>query len=150
MYIVIMSPGGYYHEAKKLRVAMAKLKNAKLICLRCDSAAGVLFATTGLPRLVTRGSTLLMHEAFMPRITAAQIVNPNVVSQLVAGSAEFNREMYETIGISEEEYLKKIVGTEWVLEGPAIIQSRLADTVVYLRCDTQTASLLGDRCHPQK
>lgn len=107
LYVVIASGGGEYPSGLQLLEAIHNIPNTQIICKYCASAAGMLFATSGLPRLVTTKSVVLMHEMFMDHITAEMMNNPNYQVELKTASDDFNQRMYSVIGMSKEDYEKK-------------------------------------------
>lgn len=146
LYIVIVSGGGEYHTAKQVTAFIRELPNTQVICKYCASAAGMVFAASGQKRLVMKNSEFMMHEMYYKSVTAVEIQDPYMVRSLVISSDEFNKILYDMIGISKEEYEKRILNKEWTLNGDHIRQLKLADELVKLDCDTTTKILMPQTC----
>src|ERR1035437_6130290 len=64
LYVLLVSPGGDFAQAKIMKYMLASVPNVAIICKACNSAAGYLLAT-GVKRIVIKKSTMAMHEVFM-------------------------------------------------------------------------------------
>lgn len=149
LFIIIASSGGQYYDVKMMRAMLAKIPNVALICKYCASAAGYLFITHTGKRYVIEKSHLLMHEMYIPKLTAAQVDTYNFRS-LIKDSEEFNKEHYSRIGITREEYEKKIIETEWSVFGSGILDIHLADEIVKLSCNPYVQRMAPDTCKQEK
>ena len=145
LYVIIASGGGQYYDVKMMRAMLAKIPNVAVICKYCASAAGYLFVTFPGKRYTIEKSHLLMHEMYIPKLTAAQVDNYNFNS-LIKDSEEFNKEHYSRIGISRQEYEKKIIEKEWSVFGAGIIEIHLADEHVKLSCNAYVQRMAPDTC----
>lgn len=146
MYIIIVSPGGSYSIGLDIMRVLSRFPNTQLICKYCASMAGQIFAATGLKRLVTDKSELMMHEMLIPRFTAKMAKSKIMIDSLIKNSDTFDAVMYKMIGISKEEYEKRITNKEWTLEGRDILKHKLADEHVTIQCDGYIARLIPDTC----
>ncbi len=147
LYIVIVSGGGSYEHSLAMRRLIPQIPYVSLICKYCASAAGFIFGTTpGIPRLAIKKSQLLMHEMYLPHFTAEHAKNPSIARDLIKSSNEFNKALYEKIGISKAEYEKKIIGKEWNLYGEELVKNNLADKMVTIKCDEYVKQLAPDTC----
>jgi ATP-dependent protease ClpP protease subunit len=146
LYIVIASGGGEIDAALALHNFIGQLPNTVLICKYCASAASMIFADASHPRLVTNKSVVLMHEMYMPHVTAKMAQDSSFVDAITAASDAFNEMIYKHIGITKEQYEDKILNTEWVVEGGDAVGLHLADELVRVECDTFESMLLPDTC----
>lgn len=146
LYILIVSPGGYYAIAQRQREFLRHIPNVSLICKYCASAAGYVFATAKVPRLVIPKSVLMMHEMRIDGVTANMMRTTDNVAGMIESSDEFNKEMYTILQISKDEYNKKIIGKEWNVKGVEIIKLHLADKLVKIECDNYIKILAPDTC----
>jgi len=146
LYVVIDSTGGWYSSAQTLHAFLGGVPNVKMVCVQCASAAGYIFATANVPRLVTPDSSLMMHEMFMQHVTAADVRDEDKMKDFLKSSDEFNRLMYKQIGMSREKYEEKIRNDVWTVEGSEIVDLHLADKVVGLSCDAYVTHLMPDAC----
>lgn len=151
LYVLIVSQGGQYRSGQLIKRALKEVPNTEFICKYCASAAGELFGTTGAghKRLVSEKSIMLMHEMYLPKFTAEMIKDPSILRDLKRDSDSFNEAHYKTIGISKEEYEKKIINKEWTLYGADIIKWRLADEFVKITCDSYIKNVAPDTCTPK-
>lgn len=145
MYVIIASGGGVYYDVKMMRAMLAKIPNVAVICKYCASAAGYLFITFPGKRYVIEKSHVLMHEMYIPKLTAAQVDTYNFES-LIKDSEEFNEEHYRRIGITRKEYEKKIIEKEWSVFGAGIIEIHLADEIIKLSCNPYVQRMAPDTC----
>jgi ATP-dependent protease ClpP protease subunit len=143
--VVIVSGGGQYGEGVRLMNVINSVPNTTVICKYCASAAGMVFGASTSRRLVIQKSELIMHEMFMDHITA-NMMGPNLANSLKKSSDEFNQIMYSKIGMSKADYEKKILNTEWILDGIDIVKFHLADEFVRLDCDDILKYILKDTC----
>jgi ATP-dependent protease ClpP protease subunit len=148
LYVIIASPGGDYNVGQLVMNVMKELPNTQLICKYCASMAGEIFVATGNRRLVIDKSIILMHEMYMPHMTAENSKNPSILLQLRTQSDEFNAAHYKIIGISKEAYEKKIVGKEWVVKGVDALKWHLADEIVDLTCNDWVKAIAPETCKP--
>lgn len=146
LYILIVSGGGLYGTSLRMKRLFEVIPDIQVICKYCASAAGMLFVTHKGPRLVTNKSVLLMHEMYIEHATAKIVTNLFQVRMLIKNSDDFNKMHYDLIGISKEEYEKKIVGKEWTVEGKDIIKLHLADKFVHIHCNDYLKSMAPDTC----
>lgn len=146
LYILIVSPGGMYHVGLNIMRVLSKFPNTQLICKYCGSMAGQIFAATGLKRLVIDKSELMMHEMTIQRVTANMAKNKTIMDSLIKDSDIFNAVMYKMIGISKEEYERRIINKEWTLKGKDILKHKLADEHVNVQCDVYISRLAPDTC----
>lgn len=147
LYIIINSGGGDYFDAKTMREVISKSPNTTLICKYCGSAAGFIFATTpNVKRLVFRNSSLLMHEMYIPKLTAEDAKNQWNLTSLIEDSDEFNAAMYTKIGISKADYEKKIIDKEWTVWGQEIVNLHLADELIKVSCNTYVNRMMPTTC----
>lgn len=146
LYIVIVSPGGMYRVGLNIMSILRSLPNTHLICKYCGSMAGQIFAATGLKRLVVNKSELMMHEMTLQSVTANMAKNKKLMDSLISDSDIFNARMYKMIGISKEEYERRIIGKEWILKGKDIVDHKLADELVTVQCDPYMTQLIPDTC----
>lgn len=146
LYIIIVSPGGGYETAKDMRKILTKVKNVVLICKYCASAAGYVFATYDGPRLVVKESQLMIHEMYISHFTAENVSHKEILDELIKDSAEFNEAMYTLMNMSKEDYLTKIIGKEWNLNGLEIVKWHLADKLVTISCDEYIKRLAPNTC----
>lgn len=147
IYIVIASNGGSYRSARILEQAMPKVLNIRLICKYCASAAGLIFATSPVRRYVTKESVFMMHEMAIMKVTVARLT-PTLISDFKKNSDSFNKDLYTLLGISKEEYEKKITDKEWNLVGSDIVKNHLADAVVSIHCDSYMNDVAPWLCNP--
>jgi len=150
LYIVIVSGGGEYYNAVLMKELIAKVSNVTLICKYCASAAGFIFGTTSVPRLAIKKSIVLMHEMYIPKLTANNAKNPALLNSLIKDSDAFNLALYSKIGISKEEYEKKIINKEWTLYGEDVVKYKLADKLVTIHCDGYVKQLAPDTCSQEE
>lgn len=134
VYMLLASPGGNFSEYRRLKYIINKLPGLVLICRYCASTAGALFGTFPGPRYVTADSELLMHEMYVDHVTSASLTKTNLDS-LKKASDEFNEEIYKQLGITKQQYQKKIENNEWILKGQGIVNHNMADKVVSIACD---------------
>lgn len=151
LYVLVVSQGGQYYSGQLIKKTLQNMRNIQLICKYCASAAGEIFGTTGAghKRLVIEKSIMLMHEMYMPHMTAEMSKNPAILKSLQRDSDEFNAAHYKTIGISKEEYEKKILNKEWTLYNTEIIKWKLADEFVTISCDSYMKNVAPDTCTPK-
>jgi ATP-dependent protease ClpP protease subunit len=149
LYVIIASPGGQYPYGLILQEVFKQVPNIALICKYCASAAGFIFGTADVPRYVTEKSLLIMHEMYLPHLTAKESLRTDILKDLVKSSEDFNRAIYTVIGMSKEDYDKKIVNTEWDVEGEDIVKIHMADKLVTLNCDPYVKSIAPDTCKPK-
>jgi ATP-dependent protease ClpP protease subunit len=149
LYILIVSGGGDYYTSLKVKKLFEDVPNVAVICKYCASAAGMLFATHKGPRLAIDKSVMLMHEMYLRHATVKDVMNLNEMKQFVINSEDFNEMHYSIIGISREEYEKKIVGKEWTVEGEELVKLHLADKLVTIHCDEYWKSIAPDTCSPK-
>jgi ATP-dependent protease ClpP protease subunit len=136
LYVIIASPGGDYNVGQLVMNVMKELPNTQLICKYCASMAGEIFVATGNRRLVIDKSIILMHEMYMPHMTAENSKNPSILLQLRTQSDEFNAAHY------------KIVGKEWVVKGVDALKWHLADEIVDLTCNDWVKAIAPETCKP--
>jgi len=146
LYIIIVSGGGQYGASLKFKKLFEVIPGIQVICKYCASAAGMLFATHKGPRLAIKKSVMLMHEMYLQHATIKDVMNSAEMRLFYQQNEDFNRMHYSLIGISREEYEKKIVGKEWVVEGEEIVKLHLADKMVTLHCDRYISMLAPDTC----
>jgi len=148
IYLVIVSGGGQYSAVRLLVDNLRQIPNLVMICRYCASSAGYLFATHSGRRLVSKGSELLMHEMFIPKLTANDTKNPQVITSLVQSSNEFNQTIAKIIGISIEQYEAKIIpNKEWSLLDADIVKHKLADAVISkIECDVWIRQMAPMTC----
>lgn len=145
LYLVIISGGGNYSEAVAMRAIIKQIPNLVVICKYCGSAAGYLFATSP-KRYAIDKSIMMMHEMFIIKVTAKQIVDPATVKGLLISSFNFDKTIYSVIGISREEYESHITNKEWEVRGKDLVRLHLADKLVKVTCDTYMSNLIHDTC----
>lgn len=150
LYVLIVSPGGGYDAGKKLLQFLKKMQNTELICKYCASMSGQIFVASGLHRMVIEKSDILMHEMFLPHVTALNATNKSIINNLVASSEEFNKVMYTIIGISKEDYMKKITNKSWNVYGNEALKLHLADELIKIHCDDYVKMLAPQTCNPKK
>lgn len=146
LYVVLVSGGGLYDNSLIMRNALRKIPNVTLICKYCAYAAGFIFISTGVPKLAIKKTIMLMHEMYLPHVTAKHTLNAGMLASLRRSSDEFNKAHYTVIGISKEEYEKKITDKEWTVRGAELIPLHLADKIVKLNCDQTVKFLAPDTC----
>lgn len=146
LYVVIVSGGGRYKAAQEFRNILKEMPNTQVLCKYCASAAGFVFADAGIKRLVIKKSELMMHEMYIPHITAREIVQKSISDDLIHESNEFNKVMYDYIGITKDAYEKKIANTEWTVRGADLVKMHLADRLVEVACDEIMNRLAPDTC----
>ena len=149
LYVVISSNGGSYKSALTLEGVLDKVSsnsNVVVICKYCASAAGYVFATFKGTKLVTPGSTVMMHEMVVMRMSAEMTKDDHTIANLRENSDEFNKAMYSHLGISKEEYEKHIVGKEWNLKGADIVKNHLADKLVIVHCNSYIENVIPHTC----
>lgn len=150
LYVVIVSGGGSYESSLLMKTLIEKVPHVTLICKYCASAAGFIFGTTPVPRLVIKKSILLMHEMYLAHYTAKQAMTPSIAKNLIKSSEEFNKSMYTKLQMSKEDYEKKIVDKEWNLYGEEIVKNHLADKLVTIKCDYYLKQLAPDTCSQEE
>lgn len=146
LYILIVSGGGTYGSSLKVKKLFEVIPSLQVICKYCASAAGMVFVTHKGPRLAIKKSILLMHEMFLQHATIKDVSNTFEMRLFWQNNEDFNKLHYDLIGISREEYEKKIVGKQWIVEGEEIVKLHLADKVVKIHCDDYINSLAPDTC----
>jgi len=144
-----VSPGGRYDSALIMQKILSKIPNTAVICKYCASAAGWIFATAPGPRLVIAKSSLMMHEMYLSHATAHMVINTIAMINFENESDDFNKALYSRIGMSKEAYEKKILNTEWTLDGEDIVKFHLADGLIKIHCDPYMASLAPETCKPE-
>jgi ATP-dependent protease ClpP protease subunit len=149
LYVLIVSQGGNYEASLKVKVLFANMPNVAVICKYCASAAGMLFATHKGPRYATEKSEMMMHEMYMQHATAREVQDANAMKQFIANSDDFNRLHYSIIGMSKEEYEKKITDKEWSVYGQDLVKLHLADKFVIVHCNDYLKSIAPDTCSPK-
>lgn len=150
MYVIIASQGGQYEAGKRILGFMNVVPNTQLICRYCASAAGMMFIASKNKRLVTNGSNIVMHEMYLPKVTALTALNKPVLDSLIVSSEEFNKMHYSRIGISREAYMKKIKNKLWTVVGTDALKLHLADEAVLIHCDDYVKMLAPKTCDPKK
>ena len=146
LYILIASPGGYVDVGERLSRFLNMMENTILICRYCASDAGLLLATYKGPRVVMEDSQFIMHEMFMDHVTGEMLRSTRDIKAFIARSDEFNKTLYTMIGISRQEYERRIIKKEWELTGAEIVKNHLADRVVKVACDPYMKSLAPVSC----
>lgn len=146
LYVLIASPGGYVDVGERIYTFLGSMENLTLICRFCASDAGLLFATFKGPRLVTDGTQFIMHEMFMDHVTGEMLRSQLDIAAFIQRSDDFNKRLYNMIGMSRQEYEKKIVKKEWELTGNEIVKNHLADRMVKVACDPYMKSLAPITC----
>lgn len=146
LIVILVSGGGEYSRGKVILSLISKLPNIQIYCKYCASMAGAIFVGSGVKRLVTAKSVLLMHEMFYPHFTAQMAMNAAYAKSLIEDSDEFNKEFYKRVPMTKEAYEKKILNTEWTLYGEEIIKNNLADEMVEFNCDIYVKTLAPDTC----
>lgn len=146
LYIIIVSGGGQYGASLKFKKLFEVIPGISVICKYCASAAGMMFVTHKGPRLAIKKSVVLMHEMYLQHATIKDVMNNAEMKLFYMQNEEFNKMHYSLIGISREEYEKKIVGKEWTVEGEEIVKLHLADKMVTIKCDAYIARLAPDTC----
>lgn len=146
LYIVISSPGGIYIDSLKMAMILQRVENVKLICLMCASAAGMVFITSSLPRLITDRSVVLMHEMYNEHVTAKDLREPGYIKDLLESSDTFNKLIYTVLRISKEKYESLIEGRNWILRGQDIIKYHAADRMVNIKCDPYIDTVIPSAC----
>lgn len=136
LYVVISSGGGYYQSALVFKNFMSNLSkmNVKFICDYCGSAAGMIFISAPVERIVTAGSQIMMHEMYQPRVTAAMIRDKEVVESLVKDSDNFNNIIYTVLGMTKEAYEARILEKEWNVYGKTAVDIKAADRAAIINC----------------
>jgi ATP-dependent protease ClpP protease subunit len=135
VYLYLDSPGGDVDASSTLVRAIKTIPGVDVLCQNCASAAGYVLATAQ-HRLVTPDSRILMHEMYLPRVTAADLKDTKQIKEFIKKSDEFNRRIYSVIGISKKEYEDHIIGKRWIVDGEDIVTLHLADEMVTISCDT--------------
>jgi ATP-dependent protease ClpP protease subunit len=135
VYLYLDSPGGDVDASNTLVRAIKTISGVDVLCQNCASAAGYVLATAQY-RLVTPDSRILMHEMYLPRVTAADLKDTKQIKEFIKKSDEFNRRIYSVIGISKKEYEDHIIGKRWIIYGEDIVPLHLADEMVTISCDT--------------
>jgi ATP-dependent protease ClpP protease subunit len=146
LYLIIASPGGEYPASLVLKSFMAQVPNMQVICKYCASAAGMLFATFPGKRLSMDKSIVLMHEMHLPRTTAKIAQDGVSITSLIRSSEEFDKLMYDVIGISRKEYEAKITNTEWIVRDKESVKLKLADEFVVISCDAYMKAVAPQTC----
>ena len=149
LYILIVSGGGDYYTSLKVKQLFMSMPNTAVICKYCASAAGMLFITHSGPRLAIDKSVMLMHEMYLRHATTKDVTNVPEMKRFLINNEDFNYMHYSIIGISREEYEKKIVGKEWIVEGADLVKLHIADKIVNLHCDPYLSSIAQDTCKPK-
>lgn len=147
LYVVIESGGGEVNAAWGLKDALSLIPNTQLICRFCASAAGMIFAGSKAKRLVTVQSELLMHEMYIPHITAALVKNKTLMETFFKQSDDFNRVLYTVMRMPREEYEQRILGTDWSVFGAELVKLKLADELVQVQCDGRISMLAPNLCY---
>lgn len=148
MYILIASPGGDIESAKLIKEVLKNVPNTAVICKFCASAASMIFATFPGPRYSIEKTEVLMHEMYYGHLTAKQ-ATPDAMISLIIASEEFNKMIYDVIGISKEKYEKKIVGKEWIVYGDDTVDLHLSTKFVKVHCDAYVKDMAPDTCTPK-
>jgi ATP-dependent protease ClpP protease subunit len=147
LYVVIVSGGGNYSNAMVMKEFLATMPNTQVICKYCASAAGMLFATFPKPgRLAIKSSEVLMHEMYMPKVTAKMVNEKTILAGLLIDSEAFNKLMRTELGMSRADYEAKIADTEWSVMGVDNVTLKLADEFVVLECDQYVKRLAPKTC----
>lgn len=146
LYLVISSPGGYYHVARGMMFALNRLPNIALVCLNCHSAAGLIFMTSPHPRLVVEKSKLMMHEMYNAHATAKFMNNEDNRTDFSRSSDEFDNLIATALKMDVEAYRVKVTNKSWTLQGKDIVKNHLADEVVTVGCDDYVKSIAPVTC----
>lgn len=146
LYVIIVSGGGQYGASLKFKKLFEVIPGISLICKYCASAAGMLFVTHKGPRLAIKKTVVLMHEMYLQHATIKDVMNNAEMRMFYQQNEDFNKMHYSIIGISRDEYEKKIVGKEWIVEGEETVKLHLADKVVKIHCDAYISMLAPDTC----
>jgi len=149
LYVILYSGGGDYYGAVTMGQIIKKIPNTVVICSYCASGAGLVFITAGThsPRYVHAGSVMIMHEMYLRHVTSQQLT-AFLAQSMKKDSDEFNKAHYSIIGISKEEYEKKIIGKEWRLEENDIVTNHAADKLVVIHCDDYMKQVAPATCNP--
>lgn len=145
LYVVLHTPGGRVDAAYILESVLKDVHNIQVICTYCASAAGHMFLTTTAPRLVHRDSTLMMHEMFMPHVTAKDVRNTSEMKAFLEDSDQFDAAIYSVLKVSKADYLSKIEGKEWDMREAEMVQKGIAKSITIV-CDDYIIAVAPDTC----
>lgn len=135
VYVVLASGGGNIDSSYILSDFIESFQNVVLVCQDCYSSAAGLFVVHKGPRLVTKESKILLHEAYDDHVTARIANSTKWLNALTSASDEFNKRIANAIKMPIPKYVSRITDKNWILEGSEMIKYHAADKLVQVECD---------------
>jgi ATP-dependent protease ClpP protease subunit len=146
LYILIVSPGGQALAAYELLEFIESLPNVALICKNCNSGAAMIFAATTHPKLAINKSSAIMHEMYVPKMTARMMQDKKQTQATVKFSAEFDKLMADSLSMKLKDYQDKINNKEWAIKGKELVDFKMADELVDIICIGRLLQIAPDTC----
>lgn len=134
-FIVLNSPGGYVHEGLRLTRLLDSSKNVTCVAIEAASMAFVIFQACE-KRVVLKDSVLMQH-----RIAGGARGTPDEIQQalnvMIALEDMMNKRDSARLGMSLEEFRKRVANDWWLFGSDEILKFKAADSLATISCDKE-------------